>query len=458
MAKIFKPTSQSRNRKHKSKAKQLADFTGTISGYDHRAKGIIRTEQGRIAFVSGALAGETVKVRPNTYTEKTIDGHTLAVLKESPSRVQPKCQYFTTCGGCQLQYMPNEEQISAKQQALNSLIEKQLRISNIPWQSAISGNQWNYRRTARLVTWFNSDNSISLGFRQAKSKQIVDVAHCPILVEPLSQLITPIKQVLTELDNAKAITHIQLYHLADANTVIFRQVNALQTKDKAKLKQFAELNKVHLLLELDNKQFEQLFHPNSKTGTKLESLRYDYHRYQYTFNPNNFIQINDEVNQAMIPQAIDWLDVQKTDTVLDLFSGVGNFTLPLADKAELVIAVEGVTNMVKQISKNAELNELTNIKAYQADLSKLEEKSKPQWLKPIDKLLLDPARDGAYAVAQKIPLLKPKKILYVSCNPATMVRDLKVLQDADYALTKIGLLNMFPQTSHVEAMALLELN
>ena len=458
MAKIFKPSTQSKNRKHKSKAKQLPDFIGKVTGYDHRAKGIIKTDRGQIAFVTGALLGETVKVRPSTYTEKVIEGDSLEIIETSTSRQTPKCEYFGTCGGCQLQYMPVHEQVEAKQQALTGLFEKQLKVKQVPWQSALMGESWHYRRTARLVTWFNKDGSVTLGFRQAKSKQIVDIDTCPILVESLAQLVTPIKQALSELNKAKVISHVQLYHLSNLDVVILRHTSEIGEDDKNALTEFAQQHKLQLLLEGENKTFEQLYHPSPDSETDVNALSYDYDKFTYQFNPNNFIQINQSVNNGMIDQAMDWLAVEKSDTVLDLFSGVGNFTLPLADKSELVFAVEGVNDMVKQIKANAILNKMDNIKAYQADLSKLEEKSKPQWLKPIDKLLLDPARDGAYAVVKKIPLLKPKKILYVSCNPATMVRDLKVLQDADYALTKIGLLNMFPQTSHVEAMALLELN
>lgn len=457
MAKIFRATTQSRNRKHKSTAKQLADFTGVVTSYDHRAKGIIKTEQGRISFINGAMVGETVKVRPATYTDKVIEGDVLEILEASSQRIEPKCQYFGNCGGCQLQYMEDEHQVSAKQQALESLIQRQLKLVDVTWQAPIQGDSWNYRRTARLVTWFNKDKSISLGFRQAKSKQIVDVEQCPILVESLSNLITPIKTALESLSNAKAISHVQLYNLPELNSIILRHTANLSVEDTAQLASFAAEHNIQLLLEGDNKHFVQVYHPDEDSEQELESLYYTYNKYRYQFNPNNFIQINQSVNAQMIDQAMSWLDIKQTDTVLDLFSGVGNFTLPLAEQAELVFAVEGVNDMVKQIKKNADANNIDNVKAYQADLSKLAEKSKPQWLKPIDKLLLDPARDGAYEVVKKIPLLRPKKILYVSCNPATMVRDLKVLQDADYALTKIGLLNMFPQTSHVEAMALLEL-
>jgi 23S rRNA (uracil1939-C5)-methyltransferase len=159
----------------------------------------------------------------------------------------------------------------------------------------------------------------------------------------------------------------------------------------------------------------------------------------------------------MVEQALDWLELGPSDTVLDLFCGIGNFTLPLAQRVREVIAVEGVSTMVERLRHNAEINKLDNIQGFQADLSQIEPKKKPKWLTKVDKLLLDPARDGAFDVVKKIPLFAPKQILYVSCNPATMMRDLKELLNSGYRINKIGLINMFPHTSHVEAMALLDL-
>jgi 23S rRNA (uracil1939-C5)-methyltransferase len=454
MAKIFKPKAQSKSRKHKSKSKQMADFVGDVVNYDPKAKGIIKTEDGRIAFVSGAIKGERVKVRPITYTEKVIEAQTLDIVNSSDIRRTPACPVFNECGGCQLQYMPDSEQITAKQQALNGLMTKQLKQSELPWQPALSADEWHYRRTARLVTWFDKKGKVSLGFRQAKSKQIINIEQCPILVQPLSDLIQPLRQLLEQMTQPDVITHIQLFHLNNGSVVIFRTPKPLKKQDQALAIEFAEEHEIKLLVEADKQEFELLSGNTDNLGTLLE---YQFENFNYQFSPNNFIQVNDQLNQLMISQALAWLNISEKDTVLDLFSGIGNFTLPMAKAAASVFAVEGVNDMVKKLSRNASLNDCDNVKAFQADLSKLSEKSKPQWLKPIDKLLLDPARDGAFEVVKKIPLLRPKKIPYVSCNPATMTRDLKVLLDANYELTKIGLLNMFPQTSHVEAMALLEL-
>lgn len=453
MAKIFNPSKSGKNRKHKSLAKQLPDFVAKVQNYDPEGKGIIRTETGRIAFVTGALVDEVVKVRPITYNEKIIKGETLEVLEASDKRVEPKCVHFDVCGGCQIQYMEPAHQTAAKQSALNSLFQKQLGLTDIPWQPAITGPDWHYRRTARLSIWFDSDTSLRLGFRQAKSKQIVDVEQCPILVQSLTNLLPSLKTTIQSLTSRKSITHIQLYALDNCDTVIFRVVNPLNSKDKEILNLYAQAQNINLILEHEDHKFEQISLLNNTTGTELE---YVIENCRFQFSPENFIQVNADVNQQMVSQAIDWLAPTKEDIVLDLFSGIGNFTLPLALKSKQVFAVEGVNNMVLRIKQNAELNQIDNISAHQADLSKLQLKYKPQWLKPIDKLLLDPARDGAYDVVKKIPLLAPNTILYVSCNPSTMVRDIKELQQSGYKLSKLGLLNMFPHTAHIEAMALLE--
>ncbi len=455
MAKIFNPNKSGKHRKHKSLAKQLPDFIGKVQSYDPEGKGIIRTESGRVAFVNGAMEDEVVKVRPSTYNDKIIKADTIKVVEPSPYRVEPKCEHFGECGGCQLQHIQPEHQIIAKQSALNTLFQKQLGLAELPWQDAITSKHWHYRRSTRMSIWFDSDTELRLGFRQTKSKQIVDVNSCPILEQSLSDLIPPLKMVILALTNRKAITHVQMYALEQQDTIIFRVLKALTSKDIQTLNHFAKEHNVSILLEHSEHKIELISASSASVGTELE---YQIQNCRLQFTADNFIQVNSEVNQKMVDQAINWLAPTKDDVVLDLFSGVGNFTLPLALQSKQVFAVEGVNNMVLRLQQNAALNQIDNISAHQADLSKLEMKYKPKWLKPIDKLLLDPARDGAFDVVKKIPLLAPNTILYVSCNPSTMVRDIKQLQQSGYKLTKLGLLNMFPHTAHVEAMALLETN
>lgn len=460
MAQFFSPKSKakariSKTRKHKSTGKQLPDFIEEVTGYDHHGKAICRHDSGRIVFAEGALLGEQVKLRPTTYTDKVIQADVLSVLESSPQRIAEKCQHFDICGGCQLQYMDSEQQVTVKQSALDQLMSKQLGLVELPWQQALSPNKWQYRRTARLVFWHEKNKPLVLGFRQAKSKQIINVEHCPILVPELTDLVQKIKPVCESLSQKNVLTHLQLFSVDSGVTAIVRTTNELSDEDKNSLMTFAKDEQVNFYVETEKNQYQPIFVTDKQAG-HLPYLEYRLQDIKLQFLPQDFIQINAQVNEAMIHQALNWLELNENDTVLDLFSGIGNFTLPLAQKVAKVMAVEGVNAMVQRLKHNATLNNLTNINAYQADLSKIDDKSKPQWLKSIDKLVLDPARDGAFSVVKNIKVLNPKQILYVSCNPATMIRDIIELVDADYNLTKVSLLNMFPQTSHVEAMALLE--
>ena len=453
MAKIFKPNNRTKNRKHQSTAKQLANFSGVVQGYDHEGKGIIKQHEGRTVFVPGAMLGEKIKVKPKTYTDKIIHGELLDVEQANVSRIKPKCQHFDVCGGCQLQYMDGQPQIDVKQQALDKLFKHQLKLEEIPWQTPVSGQNWGYRRAARLAVWHEKSKPMTIGFRQKNSNKIVNINDCPILAPDMFKMVQRIRPILESLDNKQAITHLQLFYLQRKSFIILRVTRLLSDSDKQALTTFSEQNKTCVILEPQKQQFENL---SAKHFPAEILLEYRLDDLAFQFQPQNFIQINDEVNQLMVKQALDWLELKPEDLVLDLFSGVGNFTLPLAQKVRQVMAVEGVNDMVKRLEHNAAINEIKNVSAHQADLSQIDDKHKPRWLKPIDKLLLDPARDGAYDVVKKIPILAPKQILYVSCNPATMARDVKHLLSANYRLTKIGLLNMFPHTSHVEAMALLE--
>lgn len=453
MAKIFRPKSSNKNRKHLSAAKQLPDFVADIEKYDHELKAISQAQDGRITFITGAIKGETVKVRPTHYTQRLIHADTIDVITPSPNRVTPPCAHFGTCGGCQLQYLSNNLQLTEKQQSLDSLFSKRLGLSSLPWQTPIDSTDKGYRRTARLSVWHDKNNQTTIGFRRLNAKHIIDINSCMVLAPNLTKLVQALRPVIAQLTSRTQISHIQLFALDAKDAMIIRILEKPNTNDLKCLQAFATEHNIELVLQTSKTEFLDL---QLKDISASFLLSYSVDKLDLQFQPKDFIQVNDDVNRQMVAQAIDWLNVTKQDTILDLFSGVGNFTLPLAKRAKEVFAVEGVNDMVRRIKTNAAHNSLDNVKAYQADLSEIDDKHKPSWLKPIDKLLLDPARDGAMDVVKKIPLLKPKSILYVSCNPATMLRDLEILQSADYHLTKLGLLNMFPHTHHVEAMALLE--
>ncbi|QTH63597.1 23S rRNA (uracil(1939)-C(5))-methyltransferase RlmD [Psychrosphaera ytuae] len=487
MARIFKPSKQLKSRKHASSSKQLGHFIGHVDKYDLQLKGIVSNPHNKVAFVPGVMVGEKVKVNAVSYTDKVIQGEIVDILKASEKRIKPQCGHFEKCGGCQLQYMSNEQQTLEKSFALQQLLAKACNLNQSQsediWQAPVESDAFGYRRAARLVTWWSDkptgDERLQLGFREEKSKQVVDIKECPVLAPDLVDVALKLKATLLKVETATSVTHIQLFSLPNYTAVVVRitdpqssrakhkgkvvktplegitpvTTHSIPTSLKEALVDFAEQQDIHLIAELDDQQFDVL---RAHLSANQLQLQYQADQLKFDFTAKDFIQVNAEVNDKMIAQAMDWLNPSSEDTILDLFSGVGNFTLPLAKRAKHVIGVEGVFNMVKQLKHNAELNGLTSVEAYQADLSQFDEKRPPKWLKPIDKLLLDPARDGAFAVMQTIPKLKPKQILYISCNPTTMVRDIKLLISAGYQLKKAGILNMFPNTSHVEAMVLLE--
>lgn len=451
MAKIFTP-SKNKNRQHKSKSKQLANFVAKVENYDPKGKAIVSGPGNRIGFIKGALLNEEVKIRPIKYTDKVIEGDILEVLTASPDRISAKCPHFKSCGGCQLQMMDTAHQLQAKQNAVNDMLCNKLSVKDIPWQPSVSIDDWHYRRSARLSIWHENDGQVTFGFRQTNSKQIIDIEQCPVLEKSIEQRLISLKQQLTALKDKKCVTHIQAVYSNEGVTFILRATTRLTTTSLSALKSWASGSNCNIFAEYEDKQYQTIHKSN---GDSNAVLSYQLDELKFEFFPHNFIQVNDKVNQAMVQQALNWLDVKQDENVLDLFSGIGNFTLPLAQKAKQVFAVEGVMDMVRQLQHNAKINGIDNISAHQADLSQLSEKQKPKWLRPIDKLLLDPARDGAFAVVKKIPLLNPNAILYVSCEPTTMQRDIKELLNAGYVLSKFTLLNMFPHTQHTEAMALL---
>lgn len=453
MAKIFNPNKKGKHRSSNSSSKQLAFFTTEITDYDHELKGIGAGPNGRITFVKNAMKGEQVRVKPTHYSERMIAGDAIEYNTTSESRQSPNCEYFGRCGGCQLQYMDAEEQVKNKQAALNKLIKKQLELEQLPWQKPLAGTPWHYRRTARLALWHKGSKQSKIGFRQQGQKDIIDVESCPVLVPELEKLVQAFRVPLAQFSAREFCTHISVFSVDSGNYLFLRATKDLDKNDLSTLKHFAEQTDCAIFVENNNNQTIDVNNGDNSVDILLE---YQLQELRFQFQHSDFIQINADVNQQMVEQALLWLNLEATDTVLDLFSGVGNFTLPLAKHVDKVIAVEGVNKMVARLKSNAKLNALENVTAHQADLSQFDDKRPPKWLSPIDKLLLDPARDGALAVAKKIPKLSPQEILYVSCNPVTMARDMKVLLQAGYQLTKIGLINMFPHTAHTEAMALLQ--
>ncbi|WP_076543011.1 23S rRNA (uracil(1939)-C(5))-methyltransferase RlmD [Shewanella sp. UCD-KL21] len=437
-----------------NKTKQLsAKLTLTVSQLDHLGAGIAQHD-GKVVFIPGALPGETVTAQLTEQKKKYAKAKLLNIQTPTAKRVAAQCPHYQQCGGCDLQHMDIAAQREHKQAALSNLMSKlAVEIDSSVMTASVTGEQWHYRRRARLATLFDKKTKhLQLGFRAANSNNIVDIKQCDVLAVALSALIEPFSNVLNQLQAKMTLGHLELTEAENGLFAVLRITKALKAGDEQRLKAFALEHQIQLLVQDNDGELRSLV---SDDDIELPKYLLANGQVECRFSPGNFVQVNADINQRMVAQAIEWLDPQQDERILDLFCGVGNFSLPLATQAADVIGVEGVPEMVTQAKQNAADNKLTNLSFFHADLSA--DLSQASWLGKIDKLLLDPARAGAYESLQWLSKMKPKKVVYVSCNPASLARDSQVLIEQGYQLKKLTMLDMFPQTHHIEAMALFEI-
>lgn len=428
--------------KHSTSGKHL---NLQIDSTDYEVQGISRVNN-KIVFVSGALAGEQVQVKVLEDKAGYLKAMTQKVIKASAQRVTPPCQYANTCGGCQLQHLSPAQQRTLKQQGIDGLLRHQLGLNALPWQDMLSADERGYRRRARIGVWYDKkQRRLSVGFRQANDKQITNVSSCLVLSPVLAPIFSVLSSVLPQFKQPDIVTHVEVLEADARPYIIVRHVQPLSEKEQQLLLQaWPEAVWIGEAAPGSFDYWQTLVTPQYSLPEQQLTLQ---------FSPDAFIQVNAAINQQMVSQAIQWLDVQPDDVVLDLYAGIGNFTLALAQVAKTVQAVEGVANMVQQLATNAKVNGLSNVSASQADLHL--PWPKVEWNRPqYTKVLLDPARAGAQGAVEQIVRLKPAQILYVSCNAATFARDSKVLLANGYSIQKISGIDMFPHTSHLEVMAL----
>ncbi|PLV17457.1 23S rRNA (uracil(1939)-C(5))-methyltransferase RlmD [Pseudomonas guariconensis] len=404
--------------------------------------------EGRTWFVSGALAGESVEARVLGARGKVVDARLERVLQASPERREAPCQYYERCGGCNLQHLPHDGQLTLKQRMLAEQLQRVAGVQPEQWATPLVGPEFGYRRRARIaVRWDPKARHLDVGFRAEASQDIVAIDECLVLVQPLQAIFRHLPTVLRSLSKPQALGHVELFS-GTAQAVLVRHVAPLPAEDLARLEAFCKQADAQLWLQGDGEPAP--VEAGQTLGFALEPWGLE-----LAWRPGDFVQVNAQVNTLMIEQALAWLAPQPEDRVLDLFCGLGNFALPLARRAREVVAVEGVQAMVERAEANARSNNVHNARFFQADLS--QPLAGAGWAaEGFSAVLLDPPRDGAFEVVQGIARLKAKRLVYVSCNPATLARDAQVLVGQGYRLTRAGILDMFPQTAHVEAMALFE--
>lgn len=426
--------------------------TATITRLSHDGRGISAI-QGKTTFISNALPGEEVLFRYTHQHGRYDEGRSLQVLGASPERRLPRCPHFGICGGCSLQHLSIEAQLTHKQQMLLEQLQHFGKVQPETILPPLTDEPWAYRRRARLGVQYDEKNKkLTLGFRQENSATLTAINTCDILDPRLGHQLELLRMCLLQLNNLKFITHIEVAMGDTEVALLFRHIKPLTGEDLQQLRTYGQQEQFSIYLQPSDPASIYKLYPEDQR----EYLTYQLPEYQleYHFHPSDFIQINSRMNHHMVPAALDLLKPQKTDTILDLFCGLGNFTLPLAQQADQVIAIEGEQGMVERAQQNAALNDIRNARFYTADLTQDWTKA-PWFTRKINKVLLDPPRSGAQAIIQQLRKLKLDSLVYVSCNPATLARDAGLLvQEQGYRLKTLGMLDMFPQTSHIEAIAL----
>lgn len=413
----------------------------------HDGRGIGRW-QGRTVFVDGGLPGERVVGRVLKARSKLIETRVESVLQASSERVAPACRHADLCGGCSLQHMPHAMQLQVKQQALVQQLQHFAGVEPEQWMPPLLGAAYGYRQRSRLaVRWDRKQARLEVGYRQRFSSDLVEVKECPILVPELEALVQALGPLLQELEGAAALGHVELI-AAQMPVIVVRHMQPLPSADLDRLRKLALDH--HAECWLQPADAESL-HCISGPGTQAAYVLAD-QGLRLEFAPGDFIQVNAAVNQRMVNQALQWLAPQADERILDLFCGVGNFSLPLALAGAQVTGIEGDSQMVARAQTNAVNNGLESLHFLPADLSKLLDSKCVA--EGCDAALLDPPRDGAELLVQTLANMQVGRILYVSCNPATLARDAGILAAQGYRLTKVGVMDMFAQTAHVEAMAL----
>ncbi|OYQ69632.1 23S rRNA (uracil(1939)-C(5))-methyltransferase [Wohlfahrtiimonas chitiniclastica] len=440
-------------RRHRQKFSQ-EPFEVAITDITHDGRGVAHVE-GKVVFVNGALPDEVVMAQYVKSRKDYDEAKTIEVLKASPDRVAPICDVFGTCGGCSLQHLDPEKQIYFKAKQLASNLKKQAKLDfDVAEQMPpLRSPSEHYRYKARLgVKYVAKKEKVLVGFREKFAPFIVDMDSCPVLEDKVANLLPALSTLIGDLTLLDKIPQIEVAIGSEQVALSFRVLETPTEEDEAKLKAFGIEHNILIYLQPKNEASTYLL---SDVEDRDDLLNYQLlDRLTMAFKPYHFTQVNPMINQQMVKQALDLLKLQKDETVLDLFCGLGNFTLPLALEAGKVIGVEGDQSLTEWAAKNAARNGLENVDFYCTDLTQNQDDADWMQLK-YDAILVDPPRSGALEMMPYLGKLAPKRILYVSCHPATLARDLAELVQYGYEVTNAGVMDMFPHTAHVESMALL---
>ncbi len=443
----------SRRRKPYQNPAENPILQATIESLDQEGRGVAHVD-GKTIFIDGALPNELVKYQSQRIKPSYEVANTIEVLQAAPERVTPKCPHYGLCGGCKLQHMDATAQVLAKQHMLEADLWHIGKVNAASMLPPLFGPTWGYRHKARLsVKYVQKKERVLVGFNEKGTRFVADMNSCEVLVPEVSALIAPLQAMIVQLSIRDKLPQIELAVGEEQVIVlIFRIMDVLTANDEALFKVFADVHKVQVWTQTKGPDTIKPFWPLQAAQLQYSLPEFDL---IYPFKPNEFTQVNPQINQQMVSYAMQLLAPKADENIADFFCGIGNFTLPIARSGATVLGLEGLQNLVERANESASLNKLTqNTQFGVADLFKMTEDSL-QALGRFDKWLIDPPRDGAYALIKAItPETAPKLIVYVSCNPATLARDAGVLvNEKGYILSAAGVINMFPHTAHIESIA-----
>ncbi|WP_414501832.1 TRAM domain-containing protein [Zymobacter sp. IVIA_5232.4 C2] len=415
----------------------------TIERLGHDGRGIARAPSGKTVFVDQALPGEQVDVRIHHQRGRFDEAHVIARTTSSPDRVEPACAHFGVCGGCALQHLAPDAQLAHKRQVLIEHFERE--GLSIDPQQALTSTPYGYRRRARLGVNVDRQGNRLLGYRRHRSDRVCGITMCPVLAPALERLLQPLHALIEQLEAPRQVGHIELLEADNARCIVVRQLRD-QPDDEALWTAFGDAHDVHVMFVRGKGEQAAL------EGATDLSYQLDVAGRSLTlgFQPGDFFQVNRDVNRQLVSTTLEWLAPRAGTVVLDLFAGVGNFSLGLAAMGAKVHALEGQQVMVERLLDNAQRNGLDGVTAAAADLTRVPVQG------DYHAVVLDPPRDGARAVCEQLAKRPVSSIAYVSCNPATLARDAAQLAKGGYRLTHAAVVDMFPQTAHLETLAVFE--
>jgi 23S rRNA (uracil1939-C5)-methyltransferase len=428
-----------------------------IESLDQEGRGVAHAE-GKVIFIEGALPGEVVTY--NAYRKKP--SFELAqvgqILKPSFTRVAPRCPHFGLCGGCSMQHLDVRAQVAAKQRVLEDNLKHIGRVEPELVLPAVHGEAWGYRYRARLsVRYVRKKEAVLVGFHEKRSSFVADMEGCEVMPSRISNLIMPLRQLVASLSIRERLPQIEVSLGENVDVLVLRILETLLPKDEAWLRNFADRYRIQFFLQPGGPLTAFPYYPENAPELNYVLPEFDI---VMPFHPTEFTQVNPAMNRILVRRALALLDPRPDERIADLFCGLGNFTLPIARRDAQVVGYEGGAALLQRARENAAYNRLASSTQFvEANLFEIKE----DWMREqghFDKMLIDPPREGAIAVVTALDEegeTVPRRIVYVSCNPATLARDAGVLvHRKGYALKAAGVINMFPHTAHVESIALFE--